>query len=107
MTNEMLLLAIFCVLWLYQILLLAKAIKRKEAERFVLLGIFEISCAVFARILVQYFKVLPTGGFLPGLTYLGHSLFSWAACAVYLVMFVITMISWIATHCAKRKKMAN
>ncbi len=95
MTNEIFLLIIFMILFLYQLLLLVKAIKRKENERFVLLAIFEISCGVFSRILIRYFDILPSSGFMPGLTYLAHSLYSYIAFGVYVIMFALTIMSWI------------
>lgn len=104
MTNDMFLMIVFIVIWVYQILLLIKATKKRQTERWILLVIFEAVCGIFARIMIRYFDSLMPTGFMPGMVYFPHTILSIGALFLYLIMLVITIVSWITVSIMYRSK---
>lgn len=80
---------VYIILLSYQIVLLVKAIKRKETERWVLLLIFEAVSSVFAFVMAQYF---------------GQAMASMIATLIYMIMLAITILACVIVYSKSNKK---
>lgn len=88
-----LLLAVWIAALAAQIALTVKAWKGKRPWRYPLL--LELVCIPAALVAMEYFSLLPGYGFMPGLTWLGHVLFSLGAAGAYAAMLTITgVLCW-------------
>lgn len=96
----MALLVIYILIFILQIVLLVKSVRRKTNRFWKYLFLIELIPMVTASYLVGYFDDLPGYGFMPGLTYLGEYLFSFGAAILYGFMFLITIIFSL---CIKKK----
>ncbi len=103
MKNDMFMMVLFLVIWIYQIMLLIKAYGMKHNERWILLSVFEVAACIFARVLINYYDSLDGAGFMPGMTYFPHAILSIGALFLYLIMLVITLVSWLVISIIKRK----
>ena len=86
------LLSVYIIVFAVQVILLIKAVKKSEKKYWVIEILLETTSIICSGLLVYYFNELPGNGFMPGLTYLGHWLFSVGATALYLVMFGVTLL---------------
>lgn len=102
---ESLLLLIACLaLFIIQIILLVKAIKKKEKKYWISNFCLEIFSIILSLALLYYYDCLaPRGGFMPGLEYLGEELTCMGAGFLYSIMLYITMIARIIVY-EKRQK---
>ena len=83
-----LLLAVWIAALAAQIVLTVRARKGHVPWKYPLL--LELVCIPAALVTMEYFNRLPGHGFMPGLTWLGHVLFSLGAAGAYAAMLVIT-----------------
>lgn len=92
-----LLLAIYIAALTAQILLTVRAWKGRTPWKYPLL--LELVCIPAALMAMEYFNRLPGYGFMPGLTWLGHVLFSLGAAGIYAAMLAITAaLGWWKTR---------
>lgn len=85
-----------------QVLSLILAIRRKSKRYWISLFILEAVSAVLAWRLGVWFDSLPGYGFMPGLTYLSETLFSYGAAILYCGMLAVSAVLGIVFYC-KRK----
>ena len=83
-----LLLGLYIAALAAQIGLTVRAWKGRTPWKYPLL--LELICIPAALVTMEYFNRLPGYGFMPGLTWLGHVLFSLGAAGIYAAMLVIT-----------------
>lgn len=95
-------LIIYILAFIIQIVCLVKCIKNKMKWR--ILIIFEIISIFTAMLLMNYYDSLPGSGFMPGLTYLGEILGSFASMILYIAMLIITLIIKIIIFLINKKK---
>lgn len=95
-------LIIYILAFIIQIVCLVKCIKNKLKWR--ILIIFEIISIFTAMLLMNYYDSLPGSGFMPGLTYLGEVLGSFASMILYIAMLIITLIIKIIIFLINKKK---
>ena len=89
-----LLLAVWIAALAAQIVLTVRARKGRTLWKYPLL--LELVCIPAALVAMEYFNRLPGHGFMPGLTWLGHVLFSLGAAGIYAAMLVITaVLCWL------------
>ncbi len=102
------LLFVVCLaLFIIQIVILVKSIKKKEKKYWIIIFCLEIIPIILLRGLLYYYDYLaPRNSFMPGLQYLGEELTCLGATIVYFVMFCITMIAWIIVF-EKKQKLKN
>ena len=104
---------ILCLaLFIFQIVILVKAIKKKEKKYWIGDFCLEIFTALLTLAMLYYYDNLaPRGGFMPGLDYLGQELACMGILILSFVMFCITIIAGIIvfekTRKAEGKKSAN
>ena len=104
---------ILCLaLFIMQIVMLVKAIKKKEKKYWIGDFCLEIFTALLTLAMLYYYdKLAPRGGFMPGLDYLGQELTCMGILILSLIMLCITMIAGIIvfenTRKAEGKKSAN
>ena len=85
-----------------QVLSLILVIRRKSKRYWISLFILEAVSAILAWRLGVWFDSLPGYGFMPGLTYLSETLFSYGAAILYGMMLVGSAVTGLILHC-KRK----
>lgn len=108
-----LLLVIICLAsFIMQIILLVKAIKKKEKKYWIGNFCLEIFSIIMLSVLLYYYDYLaPRGGFMPGLEYLGEELTCLGVGFLSLIMLCITIIAGIIvfekSQKAEGKKSAN
>ena len=95
-------LIIYILAFITQIVCLVKCIKNKL--KWSILIFFEIISIITAMLLMNYYDSLPGSGFMPGLTYLGEVLGSFAAMILYIAMFIITITIKIIILLINKKK---
>lgn len=97
---ESLLLLIACLAsFIIQIILLVKAIKKKEKKYWISIFCLEIFSVIMSLALLYYYDCLaPRGGFMPGLEYLVEELTCMGAGFLYGLMLYITMIARIIVY---------
>lgn len=102
---ESLLLLIACLaLFIIQIIMLVKAIKKKEKKYWISGFCLEFFSLILSLVLLYYYDCLaPRGGFMPGLEYLGEELTCMGAGFLYGIMLYITVIASIIVY-EKRQK---
>lgn len=102
MEGEKLILIIYILAFIIQIVCLVKCIKNKL--KWSILIFFEIISIITAMFLMNYYESLPGSGFMPGLTYLGEILGSFASMILYIAMLIITLIIKIIIFLINKKK---
>lgn len=92
-----LVLFILClIVFIIQIIILIKSIKKKDKKYWVSIFCLEIIPIMLLTYLMYYYDCLaPRGGFMPGLEYIGEELTCLVASILYCVMFCITIIASI------------
>lgn len=97
---ESLLLLIACLAsFIIQIIMLAKAIKKKEKKYWISGFCLEFFSIILSLVLLYYYDCLaPRGGFMPGLEYLGEELTCIGAGFLYAIMLYITIIARIIVY---------
>ena len=95
------LLILYIALLVLQIVLTVKALRGRCPGKWPLL--LELVCAVAAYGAMRYFNSLPGYGFMPGLTWLGHILFSLFAAVAYAAMLAITGLLLLIRRLRHRK----
>lgn len=78
-----------------QVLSLILAIRRKSKRYWISLFILEAVSAVLAWRLGVWFDNLPGYGFMPGLTYIGETLFGYGTAVISLGIAALSAILWI------------
>lgn len=96
----LLLLIIYVIILILQIICLVFSFRKKIKKLWICLLLFDFISMVTALMLMFYYDSLPGYGFMPGLTYLGEIAFSFCATVVYLVMLLVSFISFL---CMRRK----
>lgn len=99
-------------LFIFQIVILVKAIKKKEKKYWIGDFCLEIFTVLLTLAMLYYYDNLaPRGGFMPGLDYLGQELACMGILILSFVMFCITIIAGIIVfekiRKAEGKKSAN
>ena len=87
----MVMLVAYILIFVVQIILLVKVIKKKTKKLWTGLFVAELIPMLLAGILTAYYENLPGYGFMPGLSYLGEVLFSFFAAVLYGVNFLISL----------------
>lgn len=102
---ESLLLLIACLAsFIIQIVMLVKAIKKKEKKYWISGFCLEFFSMILSFVLLYYYdRLAPRGGFMPGLEYLGEELTCMGAGFLYGIMLYITVIASIIVY-EKRQK---
>lgn len=95
-------LIIYILAFIIQIVCLVKCIKNKL--KWNILIFLEIISIITAMLLMNYYDSLPGSGFMPGLTYLGEVLGSFASMILYIAMLIITLIIKIIIFLINNKK---
>lgn len=98
------LLILYLIVFIIQIILLVKAIKRQETKNWIKVLVLEIIFILISIILLCYYNSLPGYGIMPGLSYLGEILFSFGAAILYFVMLVITICAKIIIYEKNQKQ---
>ncbi len=101
---DLFLLVVYLIVFIAEIILLVKSIKRKENKYWIKLFLIEIIFIVISFVLWIYYDSLPGYGFMPGLSYWGEILFSIGACFLYSAMLFITTCSRIIIFEKKQKQ---
>lgn len=96
---------IICLaLFIIQIFMLVKSIKKIEKKYWISSFCLEIISIIMSLALLYYYDCLaPRGGFMPGLEYLGEELTCMGAGFLYAIMLYITLIARIIVY-EKRQK---
>ena len=102
------LLFIYIILFILQIVLLVKAVKKFSKKRWIILYVFEIVSLVLSYLMFCIYNHptllnLPLDSFMPGLTYISGTVFSFGAFVMYAVITVVTVISNIIKHISINK----
>ena len=100
---DILLLVIYIAIFVIQIILLVKSIKKKEKKYWIRVFVLEIISILVSIILYKYYENLPGYGFMPGLSYFGEILFSMGAIFLYGIMLCITSLIKIITFEKEQK----
>lgn len=105
---ESLILFVVCLaIFIIQIIILVKSIKKKEKRYWIIIFCLEIIPIILLIGLLYYYEYLaPRGGFMPGLQYLGEELTCLGASILYFVMFCVTIIAGIIVF-EKNQKIEN
>lgn len=100
-----LILLVACIaLFVIQIVLLVKSIKKKNKKYWIGIFSLEIFPIIILLILFYYYENLaPRGGFMPGLDYLGEELICIGTSILYCIMLCVTMIAGIIVFEKNRK----
>ncbi|MBQ8527578.1 MAG: hypothetical protein IJ429_03805 [Lachnospiraceae bacterium] len=93
---------VYIMIFVCQIVFLVKAIKKKNWKTWTILFVLEIASLIIALSLMVYYENLPGYGFMPGLSYLGEVLASFAAALLFFVIFLISAIICIVISEKKR-----
>lgn len=95
----------YILIFILQIVLLVKSIRRDSKKLWVRLFLLELIPMFIAIVLEKYYDNLPGYGFMPGLTYMGEVLFSFGASVLYGVSFLISACIFIVIE-EKKKNIA-
>lgn len=68
------------------------------------LFICEVVAVCVSAFLCLYYDSLPGDGFMPGFTYLGEVLFSYAAAILFTIILAVTVVSKISIFLHEKKK---
>ena len=98
---ELVLLLLYGGLLILQIVLTVQALRGRCPGKWPLL--LELTCAAAAAGAMVYFNSLPGYGFMPGLTWLGHVLFSFFAALAYAAMLAVTGLLLLIRRLRHRK----
>ena len=90
------LLITYIVILIFQIILFVISIRKKTKKLWRILFSAELVPLLISIGLMIYYNDLPGYGFMPGLTYLGETLFSLGAVVLYCINFLISICSYIA-----------
>ncbi|MBO5180242.1 MAG: hypothetical protein J6B87_07865 [Clostridia bacterium] len=101
--ETLLVLILYLVIFIGQIVLLVKAIKKKETKSWIKVFLLETFSIIISITLWQYYENLPGYGFMPGLSYLGEVLFSFASTILSVVMLLITICAKIIIYIKSKK----
>lgn len=93
----------YLVIFIIQIILLVKAIKKKETKSWVKVFLLEVFSIIISITLWQYYEILPGYGFMPGLSYLGEVLFSFVSTILSAIMLFITICTKIIIYIRSKK----
>ena len=104
---DILLLIIYLAIFVIQIILLVKSIKKKEKKYWTSVFALEIISIIASIILYNYYENLPGYGLMPGLSYFGETLFSMGAIFLYGVMLCITSFIKIITFEKEQKRLGK
>lgn len=96
--GSLFLLILYLVVFIVQIILLVKAIKKKENKKWIKVFVLEVFSIIISIILLFYYESLPGYGFMPGLSYLGEILLSFGVAILYSVMLFITICAKIIIY---------
>ena len=101
--SSLFLLIAYMAVFVSHIILLIFAIREnhKNLWRYHLLS--EGISSVIATALMFYFNSLPGHGFMPGLTYLGEILCSFAAAVLYAIMLIVSICTLVVIKVRTRK----
>lgn len=81
----------YILIFVVQIVLLVKAIRRNSKRRWIVLFAIELVPMLAAIVLKEYYNSLPGYGFMPGLSYLGEVLSSFLASVLYGVLLLVSI----------------
>lgn len=102
---ESLILFVVCLaIFITQIVLIVKAIKRKEKKYWISNFCIEIFSIIMSIGLIYYYEKLPRSGFMPGLQYLGEELTCLGASILYAIMLCITIIARLIVFAKSQKQ---
>ena len=94
--KSLILFVVCLTIFIIQIIILIKSIKKKEKKYWIIIFCLEIIPIILLIGLLYYYEYLvPRGGLMPGLQYLGEKLTCLGASILYLVMFCVTIIAGI------------
>lgn len=89
---------LYLVVFVVQIILLVKSIKKKEKKYWINVFVLEIFSIIISISLWFYYESLPGYGFMPGLSYLGEILLSFGVAILYSIMLFITICAKIIIY---------
>ncbi|MBR4110909.1 MAG: hypothetical protein IKK43_04410 [Clostridia bacterium] len=101
--ETLLVLILYLVIFIGQIVLLVKAIKKKETKSWVKVFLLETFSIIISITLWQYYENLPGYGFMPGLSYLGEVLFSFGSAILSVIVLLITICAKIIIYIKSKK----
>lgn len=93
----------YILIFVVQIVLLVKSIRRKSKKLWVGLFLVEIVSMLIAIGLKEYYDSLPGYGFMPGFSYFGEILFSFCASVLYGVLLLISVSIFLAIEEKKKQ----
>ena len=96
--GSLFLLILYLVVFIVQIILLVKSIKRKEIKNWIKVFTLEVFSIIISISLLFYYESLPGYGFMPGLSYLGEILLSFGVAILYSIMLFITICAKIIIY---------
>lgn len=91
------LLVAYIVILVLQIVLLVLSLRKKQKKLWLSLFLVEVISILAATGLRIYYDHLPGYGIMPGLTYIGEVLYSYGASIVYFLLFVVSVLCYIAS----------
>lgn len=101
--ETLLVLILYLVIFIGQIVLLVKAIKKKETKSWIKVFLLEVFSIIISITLWQYYEILPGYGFMPGLSYLDEVLFSFGNTILSAIMLFITICTKIIIYIKSKK----
>lgn len=103
--TSLFMLAIFIILFITQVTMLVKYIKKKNNKYIISTYCIDIFSIIIIKYLIYYYEYLaPRWEIAPGLTYFEEEFICFCASIVYFVMFFITIVTNIIVIKNKRKK---
>ncbi|MDD6272709.1 MAG: hypothetical protein PUA90_04245 [bacterium] len=94
-------LIIYLMIFIFLIFNFVRCLKNKFKWNKLL--IFEIVFIVLTLILFIYYNNLPGFGFMPGFTYLGETLVNLASMILFIIIFLITLITKLIKYLVNKK----
>ena len=95
-------LILYLVIFIVQIILLVKAIKKKETKSWVKVFLLEIFSIILSIVLWQYYENLPKHGFMAGLSYFLEIISSLGSTILSAIMLFITICTKIIIYIKNR-----
>lgn len=92
-----LMLIAYIVILVLQIVLLVLSLRKKQKKLWLSLFLVEVIPMLIVNGLRIYYDSLPGYGIMPGLTYIGEVLYSLGASIVYCLLFVVSVLCYIAS----------
>lgn len=91
----------YMIILIFFIVDLVRCLKNKS--KWNRLFIFEIISIILALFLFIYYNNLPGFGFMPGFTYLGETLVNLASMILFIIIFLITLITKLIKYLVNKK----